>query len=439
MNANESYFEADPERRVTLDDFNAIEGDGPRVYLDDLNDIAADELPPFRLNVRTASEICATPDPPESDLLLGPLVVRGARTVIVGDTGHGKTTLALQLGSAVLTGAECLGYQGATDGPLLVFDLEQGERSIKRVLREAGLAQRSDVVYVAVPDGLELDSNEDDRSELERIVAATRPGALILDPYYKAHRADANEERGVVDLMRYLDALRARYGFSLILPAHPRKETVASNGARKLSLSDVFGSGAVTRGAELVIGIERLSHGYARVRFLKDRDFDLPVGDTWPLIFSKDQGFKLDPKEEQTADELETRVVSASDAWRTVKEWASELGIREKRAGALLETLAEAGHVEFMEGPPGRSPKAKCYRTSPTPRAKSGEVTQSSLDVVTAPTAPPSLGDVALGAVDTTAPEWGAEDENPDHDTEPEPTPDEPDEQAPLASWAVGA
>ena len=159
------------------------------------------------------------------------------------------------------------------------------------------------------------------------MIGEHRPAVVCLDPWYKAHRADANEERAVVDLMRILDALRVRYGFALILPAHPRKDPT-SNGARRLTLHDVAGSGALTRGVEVVVAIERLSHGYARLRILKDRDGDLPVGEAWPLIFTRGEGFRLDPKEEQTTEELEQRILSdESREWRTSKEWSAELSV----------------------------------------------------------------------------------------------------------------
>lgn len=362
----------------------------------------------FRLVARTAREICDAPDPPADHQLLGPLIGRGARTIVVADTGHGKTSLGLQLGRAVLTGQEALGYEGAGVGPLLVLDLEQGERSIKRSLRDAGLAGRDDVHYIAVPDGLALDSDDDHRAELERVIAETLPAVFVLDPYYKAHRGDSNEERAVVDLMRYLDALRARYGFALVLPAHPRKSQ-DSVGSRKLTLHDVAGSGAVVRGAELVLGLERLSHGYARLRILKDRDGDLPVGDAWPLIFTRGEGFKLDPKEEATADELEQRVHGdTSGQWRTSKEWAAELGVQHMKARRLLEALAETGRVQSVVGPPGRSPRAHCYRTAPAGWEQSGAVDPSLLDDGTALDALPvgeSGGGSSPGA---TAPDPGA-------------------------------
>lgn len=368
----------------------------------------------FRLEVKSARELCDLPDRAETDMLLGPLVVRGARTIVVGDTGHGKTTIVLQLGAAVLTGAEALGYKGIGVGPLLVVDLEQGIRSITRSLREAGLAGRDDVIYVCAPDGLALDSEDDHRTELERVIADHQPSVLIVDPYYKAHRGDANEERGIVDLMRYLDGLRARHGFALILPAHPRKDQ-SSNGARRLTLHDIAGSGAIVRGAELVIAIERLSHGYGRLRILKDRDGDLPVGEAWPLIFKRGEGFKLDPKEEQTADELERRVAADTGDWRTVKEWAAELGIREKRAKVLLDQLAGSGQAETMIGPPGRSSRAHCYRTAPDGWAQSGAVAQLPLHDPTAPTAPTSIGEVGSGSSNGSAPGPGAVDP---HETE---------------------
>jgi RecA-family ATPase len=208
----------------------------------------------FTIEVRTAREITALPDPDESDLLVGPLVRIGARTIVVAAPGHGKTTLAGQFVSAALSGWEALGYFGAKVGPALIIDLEQGIRSIKRALRDVGLENREDVLYVQVPDGLALDSDEEHRAEVERVLEEHRPVLVVLDPYYKAHRGESNEERGVVDLMRYLDGLRARYGFALIMPAHPRQDQTGRNGARKLTLDESPGRGQLRAEPRLWLG-----------------------------------------------------------------------------------------------------------------------------------------------------------------------------------------
>ncbi len=313
-----------------------------RVGSTDFNNIPAAPPAAHTIALRTAREICDLPDPPDSDMLLGPLVVRGARTIIVGDTGHGKTSLALQLSTAVLAGKEALGYTGAGAGPVLVVDLEQGQRSIKRVLRENELQERDDLYYAAVPDGLELDTNAEHKNDLERIVVNTQPAVMILDPYYKAHRADSNEERAIVDLMRFLDELRTAYGFALLLPAHPRKQAAANQtgGARKLELSDVFGSSAITRGAELVIAVERLAHGYARLRFLKDRDHDLPVGDHLPLLFSKETGFRIDDRPSPGDRDLETEIAEYLDEhpMTSTNKIAEAIGAGKQRVASILKT-----------------------------------------------------------------------------------------------------
>jgi hypothetical protein len=356
----------------------------------------------FRLDPSTARELCSQPDSPESDRLLGPLVVRGGRTIVVGDTGHGKTSIVAQMTRATVAGERFLDWTGAGRVRALMIDLEQGLRSIKRGLREAGLADSDDVFYVSVPDGLALDSDDEHLAEVIRIVEEIRPALLTLDPYYKAHRADdPNGERVVVDLMRRLDSLRSRYGFALILPAHPRKDVPGRNGARKLTLHDVAGSGAVVRGAEVVIAIERLSHGCARLRYLKDRDGELPVGESVALLFSPGDGFRLDPRETESQEQLEesARETGADGEWRTSKEWSKALGVGEARAKALLDALTQDGAMEFAEGPTGRSPKAKCWRTAPDPSAQSNAVTQSTPSTDPNPGTASTAPTVSIGAV----------------------------------------
>jgi hypothetical protein len=324
---------------------------------------------PFELTAYTAPELMALPDPPEADVLLGPLVGRRARTIVVGDTGHGKTTFALQAVRAILAGAEFLEHRGAGVGPALVVDAEQGLRSIKRVLREVQLADRDELVYVHAPDGLALDSEPAHRAALERLIVAHRPAVVVLDPYYKCHRGEANEERAVVDLMRVLDALRAAHGFALMLPAHPRKEQPGRDGYRKLTLHDVAGSGALTRGAEVVVALERLAHGYSRLRFLKDRDGDLPVGETVGLVFDRDEGFRLDPREQVEQAELDERLLelAADGEWRTLKEWREALELGEQRVRGMLDRLTEDGRLEHEQGPAGRHHSAKCWRGASGP------------------------------------------------------------------------
>jgi hypothetical protein len=248
---------------------------------------------PFSIAVMTARQLCALPDPAGSDELLGPAIVRGQRIVVGAHTGQGKTTFALACVRALVLGQELLGWQGIGRVRVLVVDAEQGLRSIKRRLSEAGLAASEAIDYVRVPDGLSLDTDLEHVAEVERILAATDYALVVADPLYKLHSGDSNAEREAVDLMRRFDAWRDKHGFALLLPVHCRKPSPGS----KFSIHDLFGSSAYVRGAEVVLGLQRLRDGYSKLHFLKDRDGDLPIGAAWGLMFDRERGFRRDPKD----------------------------------------------------------------------------------------------------------------------------------------------
>jgi hypothetical protein len=102
--------------------------------------------------------------------------------------------------------------------------------------------------------------------------------------------------------MRKLDAWRSEFGFALLLPVHLRKPIPGE----RFSIHDVFGSSAYTRGAEVVLGLRRVSNGFAELHFFKDRDGDLPIGEKWGLVFEREQGFRRAPEDEVDSDEVLT-------------------------------------------------------------------------------------------------------------------------------------
>lgn len=244
--------------------------------------------------VMTASDWCDRPEP-EHVSILGALITEGSRLVIGGDSGHGKTTLVMGIVHAVATSGEFLGMEGC-GAPVLIIDLEQGERTMRRRLVEARLSRAKNVVIARAPDGIDLMSPEQYewmRSLIEDAEDAGNPYRLVvIDPLYKAHTGDSNDERAMVDLMRKLDALRDSHGFGLVIPMHLRKGSGLTD---KICMHDIFGSGGVVRGAEVVIGIQRREGNQSRLYFWKDRDGELEdqLDDQreWTLWFNREEGF----------------------------------------------------------------------------------------------------------------------------------------------------
>ncbi len=318
---------------------------------------------PFALAAVTARDLCELPDPPESDELLGPLVVRGSRVVLGGHTGEGKTTLTLQIARAIVLADEFLGWTGSGGVRALVIDAEQGLKTIKRRLREAGLGESELVDYVRVPDGLELDSDERHVAEVERLLMDGDYALVCADPLYKLHTGDSNAEREAVDLMRRFDGWRERFGFALLLPVHCRKPVPGM----KFSIHDLFGSSAYVRGAEVVLGLRRVSDGYAKLHFLKDRDGDLPIGVAWSLLFDQETGFHRDPNDGVVRDLREELLELLADGeWWTPNDLRKPkdeggVGADRDKVKSELDAMTGEGLIEFERGPEGRRKDAKCY------------------------------------------------------------------------------
>lgn len=303
---------------------------------------------PFEYELLSARDVCGLPDPPLDDQLLGPIVARRYRTIVAAGTGEGKTTFSLCLIEAIVNAGQFLGWQGA-GGRALVIDLEQGLRTVKRRLRETGLAESDRVDYVRVPDGLALDRDHAQQDGLAEILRSGGYSVVLLDPLYKAHRGDSLDERAIVDLMRLLDRWREQYGFGLILPAHTRKKLEPS---AKLTIDDIFGSSATVRGAEIVVGIQRLASGFSRLHWFKDRDGDdtIELGGHWNLLFDREIGYRRDPNDtappRDLAAEIQAWLIQSPHA--TTNAIVAGVGAGKGRVSKILK---EDARFTFEPGP----------------------------------------------------------------------------------------
>ncbi|MEK9806296.1 MAG: AAA family ATPase [Euryarchaeota archaeon] len=256
------------------------------------------------LQTVTLKEIAELPDPGYKEIL-GPLVYRGLRTLVGAATGEGKTTLVMWMIRAIVKGEMFLDWQGI--GPdeegkpptILIVDAEQSIPDIQRLADETDMHDCADVHYLHVPDGLHLGDSSSDALQLERIVEQMRPDVVVVDPAYKVASIDSNNEREVVDLMRLFDRWRDEYGFAFIMPVHTRKGDKKNPGGQP-TLDDIFGSGAFSRGAEVILGLRMGEPGYSRMYVWKHRPGGLEKNTHVDMAFDRDTGFTRILREEVT-------------------------------------------------------------------------------------------------------------------------------------------
>lgn len=276
-------------------------GQADPVYGDDVADAS--------LQAVTLKQISEMPDPGYKPLL-GPFVYRGLRTLVGAATGEGKTTLVMWMLRAIIKGEGFLGHGGigpdeeGNEPTVLIIDAEQSIPDIQRLANEIGMSDSESIHYITVPDGLQLGQSTSDTTQVEKIIESLRPDVVVVDPAYKVASIDSNNEREVVDLMRLFDRWRADYGFAFVMPVHTRKGD-KSNPGNAPTLDDIFGSGAFSRGAEVILGLKQGEPGYSRLYVWKHRPGELSKGINFAMAFDRDRGFsEIQQEKLETVDRM---------------------------------------------------------------------------------------------------------------------------------------
>lgn len=172
-------------------------------------------------------EFCDKPDP-EYDWIVPDLFEHGDRLILTGAEGKGKSTLLRQLGIQVSQGLHPFGGARFDPVTVLLVDLENSDRQLRRKLRELRLTVRKAVgddfdparlLICARPNGIDLLQPED-REWLYTGIQATRPDLLIIGPSYKMAGGDPTSEEVAGCVAKTLDRIRVDHAVAILVEAH---------------------------------------------------------------------------------------------------------------------------------------------------------------------------------------------------------------------------
>lgn len=183
---------------------------------------------------------------------------RGERVMVVAEEGAGKTFLMRQVALCAAAGIHPFTKSAMPALRTLTIDLENPERIIRRTSREivrsiTTLTQRlPDQAHLVIrPQGLNL-LKEPDRRFLEAAIEEAEPDLVCMGPIYKSFvdPGGRTSEAIAVEVAKYLDELRADYGFSWWLEHHaPLGDSMRSRDLRP------FGSAVWSRWPEFGLAL----------------------------------------------------------------------------------------------------------------------------------------------------------------------------------------
>jgi len=341
-------------------------------------------------NADMALSLTSLPDPREADpaeLIRDRFLCRGATLLLVGRTGLGKSSLALQLAISWAIGRECFGFRPAAPLRSLFIQSENDPRDLSEMrsgifdgleLCERDWSAAGEAVNVCTID----DSTGIDfvRHRLAPLVERVKPDLLWLDPLLGYLGGDVCDQRTVSDFLRvHLAPIihRARLGF---VPIHhtpkPPKEDSNGWGTTDFAYSGA-GSAELANFPRAVVCLEPTkTHGLFKLRLGKrgrrvgwlEADGETPAYER--LVAHGRRGIYWrtpDPDEELTADTgafnrgtlmelvpLEKPI--AKDALISLAKTRKHIG--EKRAKGFLAELLDAEEVfEWRVARHGTNPK----------------------------------------------------------------------------------
>ena len=221
--------------------------------------------------------------------------------ILVGDSGLGKTALAVQLGVCVASGEPFLGHNTARNGRVLYCDSESGRNDFSKILssvsQELRLPGPPGDFHVWNPYWSTPGKASASTAQLLRErVKAFEPLLVVVDPLRSFWPEALDKGRLTAKMIDELRKLSADIGCSWLLLHHTRK---TDRNAERVSLSDghawfqeATGQRALINSTDTRLGVEKSPHEKADLTVAGFARIDGPIG---PFDVTRDHDEDGDP------------------------------------------------------------------------------------------------------------------------------------------------
>lgn len=272
--------------------------------------------------------------------LLYPFIPFGKITIIQGDPGEGKTTLALQIIAALTSGRPV--WENAPQAEPLNVIYQTAEDGLADTIKPRLVAAGADCARVLVIDDTDKALTLDD-GRLEMALEQTGARLVVLDPIqgYIGSGVDMHRANEVRPLMYGLAKLAEKYNCAMLLIGHMNKNSGEKSGYRGLGSIDFQAA------ARSVLVVGRIKDDPTLRVVCPTKSSLAPEGKAIAFRLDPERGFQWAGEYDISADEL----LSGSSRGHKLREAQSFL--QEILAdGAVPQT-----EIETLAGQVGIKPK----------------------------------------------------------------------------------
>lgn len=289
-------------------------------------------------------------------MLFGEFWFEGELCILFADTNLGKSVLAVQIADSISRGEQIRGFQlQAPAQTVLYYDFELNEKQFEgrySIKYDKHYTFDNRFLRVEINPDAEIPENQNFEQflyhSLERSIIETGSKVLIIDnmTYLKNETEKAKD---ALPLMKYLKALKSKYGLSILALAHTPKRDLS----KPITRNDLQGSKMLINFCDSSFSIGE-SHSDKNLRYLKqikqrntEQIYD--AENVCVCQIDKPQNFllfefvnfgiereHLKQQTEQDKESLKERVFELKKLGRSLREIGSELGISHMRASRIL-------------------------------------------------------------------------------------------------------
>jgi KaiC/GvpD/RAD55 family RecA-like ATPase len=285
-------------------------------------------------------------------------VERRTLTVLHGDGGTGKSILAGHLCRAVTEGHPCLGRH-TTQGNVLIIDAENPFDEIHRRLHALDFKGVPDdrVAYYRAGDVILGTGEEPQVDQLVTLIQQHHAQVVVLDSQRGLWGGDEKEAIMIRPFYRQLQAAAEALDVAIILIHHDRRT------------GNFSGSSDVHNSADTRLHLERPDPDKPErvLRHAKARSSAELQPAAYTFTFDQQLGLFTFTQPREPITDIGLVRQALQDDWMIATEIAERAGIRRADVMPILWELVRNREAQFMEGPPGRSRKAKCFRAMTAP------------------------------------------------------------------------